>query len=75
MSDIVEELKLEAGEYGIANSDGMRDLCARAACEIIALRAQLASIRQVAGAVSLESGLTFAEIKSNASHAKNTNSD
>lgn len=73
MSDIIERLeqvaKFKAGdqiegfgpnEWGVTLSK----LCADASTEIETLRAQLASIRQVAGTVSLESGLTFDAIKS-----------
>lgn len=83
MSDILEKLRKMAIHVGqnIPQAVGKdhavilaticsetSTLCDQAADEIESLRAQLASIRQVAGAVSLESGLTFGEIKKDARH-------
>ena len=36
--DVLEELKLEAGEHGVAHEESIRDLFARAAVEIERLR-------------------------------------
>lgn len=67
MSDLVQKLRdtFKQRRYGNENSYHPDfDLFDVAADEIESLRAQLASLRQVAGAVSLESGLTFDAIKS-----------
>lgn len=72
--DIVEQAKNAAQAIkddirGIFKSgppeykDYLNGILVGCATEIETLRAQLASLRQVAGAVSLESGLTFGDIK------------
>lgn len=66
MSDLVEKLRetFKTRRYGSAGEYHPDfDLFDAAADEIERLRTQIASLRQVAGAVSLESGLTFGAIK------------
>lgn len=38
MIDLLDELRLEAGDHGVAHEEGVRDLFARAADEIARLR-------------------------------------
>ena len=60
----VEELRSVAAETDDATSNRIKSLCTLAADEIERLRATIESLRQIAGAASIELPIkTFAEIR------------
>ena len=73
MNDLVKRLRVVENikfgemvpeELGPGNwGDNLSKMCGEAANEIERLRATIDQLRAVAGAVSIESGLTFSEIK------------